>query len=84
MKARSVFGDKERPYTKIYDADSIEQRKFAEVLIDVLREKTGRENACEDVDKFIKVCSGFIGISGYEMDPKVAQGLLDRFLELSV
>lgn len=82
MKAHSVFGEKNRPYTKIYDADSIEQGKFAEVLIDVLREKTGRENDCEDIDKFIKVCSGFIGISGYEMEPRVAQGLLNKFLEL--
>ena len=82
MKARGVFGDKNRPYTKIYDADSIEQGNFAEVLIAVLREKTGRENNREEIDKFVKVCSGFIGISGYEMDPRLAQALLNRFLEL--
>ncbi len=82
MKARSVFGDKDRPYTKIYDADSIECGKFSEVLIDVLREKTGRESGREDIDKFIKVCSRFIGKSGYEIDSRIAQGLLNRFLEL--
>lgn len=82
MKARSVFGDKDRPYTKIYDADSIECGKFSEVLIDVLREKTGRESGREDIDEFIKVCSGFIGKSGYEIDSRIAQGLLNRFLEL--
>lgn len=81
MKARSVFGDKDRPYNKIYDADAIEQGKFAEVMIDVLREKTGRENTHENIDGFIKVCSGFIGVSGYEMDPRVAQGLFNQFLQ---
>lgn len=82
MKARSVFGDRDRPYTKIYDADSIECGKFAEVMIDVLREKTGRENNREDIDSFIKACSGYIGTSGHQIDRKVAQGLLNRFLEL--
>jgi len=82
MKARQVFGDRDRPYTKIYDADSIEQGKFAEVMIDVLREKTGRENDREDVDEFIKLCSQFIGKSRYEIDSRISQGLMDKFIEL--
>ena len=83
-KARDVFGDKDRPITKIHDADSIEDGRFAEVMIEVLREKTGRESGREEVDSFIKLCSHFIGKNGYQIDQRVSQGLLDRFLELMV
>lgn len=83
MKSRHVFGDKDRPYTKIYDADSIENGKFAEVMIDVLREKTRREIGREDIESFIVLCTRFIGKSGYQIDKRIAQGLFDRFLELN-
>ena len=83
MKSRHVFGDKDRPYTKIYDADSIENGKFAEVMIDVLREKTRREIGQEDIESFIVLCTRFIGKSGYQIDKRIAQGLFDRFLELN-
>lgn len=82
MESRHIFGDRDRPYTKIYDADSIESGKFAEVMIDALREKTGRENDREDIDSFIKLCSKYVGTSGHQIDQRVAQGLLDRFMEL--
>ncbi len=82
MKARHIFGDLDRPYTKIYDADSIETGMFADVMINALREKTGYENDREDVDEFIGVCSRYIGKKGREIDKRVAQGLLNRFLEL--
>ncbi len=82
MKARHVFGDEDRPYSKIYDADAIESGQFAEVMIDVLREKTERKNGCEDIDGFIELCSHYIGKSGHQIDHRVAQGLLNKFLEL--
>lgn len=82
MEARYVFGDKDRPYSKIYDADAIESGQFAEVMIDVLREKTERKNGYEDIDGFIELCSYYIGKSGYQIDHRVAQGLLNKFLEL--
>ena len=82
MKARHIYGDKDRPYTKIYDADGIEGGKFAEVMIDLLHEKTGRESGRDDIDEFIKICSQYIGKTGYEIDHRVAQGLIDRFDEL--
>lgn len=82
MTARHIFGDRTRPYGKIYDADGIECGKFAEVMIDLLREKTGRENDQEDIDKFIQICSQYIGKSGYDIDHRIAQGLMDRFDEL--
>jgi hypothetical protein len=80
--ARHTFGDRDRPYTKIYDADAIEGGMFAEVMMDVLRERTGRENNRDDVDEFIKICSRFIGKGSCEMDHRVAQALLDKFREL--
>ena len=82
-KARNVYGDTDRPYDKMYDADGIESfGYFAEVMIDLLRQKSGHENGRDDIDKFIKDLAPYIGKSGYEIPKKVAQGLFDRFLEL--
>ena len=82
MESRYVFGDKDRPYTKIYDADSIENGKFAEVMIDVLREKTERESGREDIESFIILCTHYVGKGSHQIEKRIAQGLLNRFLEL--
>lgn len=82
MEARHIFGDMDRPYTKIYDADAIEMGYFAEVMVDLLREKSGRDNNRTDIDQFIKDLKPYIGKNGYEIPHKIAQGLLNRFFEL--
>lgn len=82
MKARQLYGDSDRPYTKIYDADSIEGGCYAEVMINLLRMKSGYENSNEVIDLFVKKCAGYIGKSGYEIEPSKSQELLNEFLEL--
>ena len=82
-KARNIYGDIDRPYDKMYDADGIESfGYFAEVMIDLLRQKSRHENSRDDIDQFIKDLAPYIGKSGYEIPKEVAQGLFNRFLEL--
>lgn len=82
MKARSIYHEHDRPYTKIYDADGIETGHFAEVMIDLLRTKSERDNSRDDIDKFIKELAPYIGKSSYDISQKTTQGLLNRFFEL--
>lgn len=71
-----------RPYSKIYDADSIEGGHFAEVMIILLREKTHFNNEQYEIDDFIKECGQWIGKGGNEIAPEIADNLYQRFLKL--
>lgn len=80
--ARSFFGDIQRPFDKIYDADVIEQGAFAEVMMLLLRAKTNYSNERPEIDEFISKCGAYVGQSGYTIAPEVAQGLYDEFVTL--
>lgn len=80
--ARQYFGDINRPVTKIYDADSIESCSFAEVMILLLREKTGFNNECGEIDEFVKECAPYLGVSGNSIEPETASRLYERFTKL--
>ena len=84
QKARRAYGDIDRPYDKMYDADGIESfGYFAEVMIDLLRQRTRHKGGCDDIDDFIKDLAPYIGKNGYEIQKETAQGLFNRFLELT-
>lgn len=80
--ARYLFGDVDRPVTKIYDADSIEICNFVEVMILLLREKTGFNNEHEEIDEFVRDCAPYLGVSGNSINPEVADRLYQRFSKL--
>lgn len=76
------YRDIKRPLDKIYDADSIEHGNFVEVMSTLLREETGNNNNCDDVDEFVKECGPYLGKSGHAIPKEEAQQLFDRFKEL--
>ena len=81
--ARRIYGDLDRPYTKKYDADGIESGGyFAEVMLDLLRVKTEREDNREDISEFIQTLAPYVQKTGYEIPHIESQGLLNKFLEL--
>lgn len=80
--ARHYFGDIGRPVTKIYDADSIEVCNFVEVMILLLREKTGFNNEHEEIDEFVSECAPYLGVSGNSIEPEIADKLYRRFTQL--
>ena len=80
--ARSKYCSTERPYTKIYDADSIELGSFVEVMIILLREKTGMENNHTDIEAFVNKCGPYLGKSGNLIPKEIAQKLFNDFKQL--
>ena len=76
------YGDIGRPVYKIYDADAIELGNFAEVMIELLRDKSHRNNEMVDIDGFVKECAPYFGESGHKIPKETAQDLFDRFREL--
>lgn len=77
--ARRIYKEHDRPFNKIYDADGIEFGYFAEVMIDLLREKSKSEANQEEIDQFIRDCAPYIGKSGHAIEKKTSQALFDRF-----
>ena len=80
--ACELFGDIGRPVNKNYDADAIEGGSFVEVMIMLLRAKTGNSNECEDIDEFVRECAPYLGKRGNCIDPEVADKLYRRFRNL--
>ena len=80
--ARRHFGDLNRPVTKIYDADCIEQGSFIEVMVSILREKTHFENSQVEIDEFVESCTPYFGKDGNQIDPETAETLYARFTKL--
>lgn len=79
--ARSFYGDNERPYNKIYDADAIECRYFALIMIHLILAK--REcYLSENDEKFINKCYKYINKSAYEIKNEEAQKLLNEFKQM--
>lgn len=77
--ARHYYGDTDRPYTKIYDADAIESGNFVEVMIILLREVTHMVNDNAEIDEFVKSCTPYLGMRGSEIPKETAQELYNRF-----
>ena len=77
--AQQFFGDIDRPYTKIYDADAIESGNFVEVMIMLLRSVTHMINDNPEIDDFAKDCAPYLGMRGSEIPKETAQELYDRF-----
>ena len=80
--ARNQFGNVDRPFGKIYDADSIETGCFIEVMIILLRLKSKMEDNNDDITEFVKSCSEYLGESGNDIPNETAQNLLDRFIRI--
>ncbi len=80
--AQEYFRDSGRPVTKIYDADGIENGRFVEVMILLLREKAQFENSIEEIEEFVESCAPYFGKSGNQIDPEKAESLYKRFTEL--
>lgn len=81
--ARKHYGDIDRPYTKIYDADSIEQSNFVEVMILILREHTQYDNSHDEIEQFVVECGKYLGVNGNTIPEEEAQGLFDEFCNLT-
>ena len=77
--ARDYYGDIDRPVAKIYDADAIEHGNFVEVMVMLLREKTGKYNDNEEIERFVRECAPYLGVSGISIPKETAQQLFDRF-----
>ena len=76
------YGDIMRPVNKIYDADSIEQGSFVEVMLLLLREKVGLYNELDDVNEFERDCAPYFNANGNTIPKETAQELFDRFKAL--
>lgn len=81
FKAREVLGYTSRPYDKIFDADSIECGRFAEVLIILLRIKSNY--MCNNlIDIFIEKSKPYLNQSGSALDLCIAHELYNEFSEI--
>ena len=80
--ARRHYGDVHRPLNKIYDADEIESGNFSEVMIILIRDRTGFSNDYPEIDKFVKECAPFVGMDGSDIPGETAQNLFDTFQKL--
>lgn len=80
--ASDYFGETGRPFTKIYDADAIEQGAFVEVMSHLLRLKTGYSNDCPEIDDFVSRSKTFLSKTGSQIPPEVSQALFDEFVTL--
>lgn len=81
VKAREVLGYKSRPYGKIFDADSIECGRFAEVLIMLLRIKSNY--MCNNlIDVFIEKTKPYLNQPQGALDLCKAHELYNEFLKI--
>ena len=71
-----------RPMNKIYDADSIEQGSFVEVMIMLLRDEIGLDDGVDELDEFERDCASYFNVNGNMIPKETAQELFDRFKEL--
>lgn len=80
--AQEFYGDIGRPYSKIYDAAAIESGSFVEVMLQLLREKTQRENNYPNIDAFAEECAPYLGKNGNDIPKEKAAELLAKFKDL--
>ena len=81
VKAREILGYTSRPYGKIFDADSIECGRFAEVMILLLRTKNNF--MCNDlVDKFVEKLKPCINKPGSVLSLSESNDLYNEFLQI--
>lgn len=80
--ARRYFQWLDRPFDKIFDADSIEHNHFVEDMIILLRDKTNYTNENEEIESFVEKCSKYFGVSGNTIPSEEAQSLYDEFTTL--
>ena len=77
--ARKLYGDKERPFGKLYDADGIECEYFAECMIEMVRKVTSYTSEDDSISSFVKKCIPYMGMSGKKIDRNISQELFDEF-----
>lgn len=65
----------------MFNADSIECGKFAEAMITMLRIYTHYQPN-DEVDAFVKMCSGYMGRSAYEIPAEDATSLYKEYSDL--
>lgn len=65
----------------MFNADSIECGKFAEAMIAMLRLYT-RYQPNDEVDDFVKMCSGYMGRSAHEIPTEEAKALFREYNDL--
>lgn len=80
--ARIYYGWTDRPFTTIYDADSIEQGSFAECMIILLREKSKYSCENDTIDAFVNECGKYIGQPGSTISAETADSLYNEFERL--
>ena len=76
------YGDVGRPTKKIYDADAIEGGCFVEVMMMLLRNRSGMNNEDDGIESFEQECAPYLGKRGNTIPKETAQQLFDRFQEL--
>ena len=76
------YGDIMRPVNKIYDADSIEQGSFVEVMLLLLRDEIGLDDGIDELDEFERDCAPYLNANGNTIPKEKAQELFDRFKAL--
>ena len=81
VKAREIIGYTSRPYGKIFDVDSIECGRFAEVMILLLRIKNNFQSN-DLVDRFIEKLKPFINESGSALNLSQSNELYYDFLQI--
>ena len=80
-KAREILMYSSRPYSKIFDADSIESGRFAEVMMLLLRIKNNFTcNA--SIDNFIEKLVPYLNKSGSTLNISKSNDLYDEFLTI--
>lgn len=66
---------------KMFNADAIERGKFAEAMITMLRLYTHYQPN-DDVDAFVKQCSGYMGHHALEIPAEKAKALYEEYNNL--
>lgn len=65
----------------MFNADSIECGKFAEAMITMLRLYTHYQPN-DEVDDFVKLCSGYMGCNAHEISAEEAKKLHKEYIDL--
>ena len=65
----------------MFNADSIECGKFAEAMIAMLRIYTHYQPN-DEVDAFVKMCSGYMGCNSHEISAEKAKMLYKEYTDL--
>lgn len=80
--ARRHYGESEISTTKIYGANAIGSGHYVEVMIEILRDITNREDNHDDIDQFAKDCAPYLGTRGIDIPKEEAQEIFERFQEI--